>query len=457
MLETQYEKLFHAAPVPLIVTDGRGTIRLANEKADALLDGDSSKLEGLSFCDLIDQSFLKNYFGGKACTSFAEFLELYNVQHDHWIKSKEGITIYADIKAVTFESEAEQLYIWTFDPIGITRKLTYDLNERVKEQLCILNVIELCFREEDLYTTLQRCLQPIREGWQFPDAAGVRMSLRDGAVFATEGFEKTDWCLQADLRTAQDQYGLLEVCYRQQVPAYGGRIFLYEEERLINVLGQIIGTIIAHRQSNKRINEAVVNAQEEERYGLAMELHDNVQQLLTAAALNVDFLQTLPGTPSTQDVTQNLKASLTEATLELRRLSQQLAPSTDPDFPLTDKIHSLTRSMSVNNRLQAKIYVDPGVRLSEKVQLGFYRIIQEQLTNVIKYAQTSGVAITVQCEEESIVLRITDNGAGFDPRATRTGIGFENIRRRTEFLNGTLRIDSAPGQGTRVEVRIPME
>ena len=456
MLETMYKALFYSAPVPLIVTDEKGTIRLANEQADALLDNKSIPLVGLSFCDFIDQSFLKDYFRSKSFFSFEDFLAIYKIQHNHWVKGKEGITVYADIKAVTFGLGDEDFYIWTFDPIEITKKLTYDLNERIKEQLSILKVIELCFKSQDIPTSLQLCLQPIREGWQFPDVTEVRIRLDSGEEFATDEFTQTEWCLQSLIMTANERYGSLEVCYRHKVPAYGGKIFLYEEERLISVLAKLLGTFLEHWYSNKRINEAVVNAQEEERYQLAMELHDNVQQILTAASVNADFLENIHNDGTSKVAVGILKTSLSEAIKELRRLSQQLAPSVDPAFPLTEKINSLTRSMGVNGRLKAKINVDPGIVLTEKVQLGFYRIIQEQLTNIVKHAGTSEVAISIRAEAQTIILSIVDEGIGFDMGSKKDGIGFENIRRRTEFMNGSLDIVSAPGKGTRVTVQVPV-
>ncbi|HYC29930.1 MAG TPA: ATP-binding protein [Chitinophagaceae bacterium] len=456
MLETMYKELFNSAPVPLIITDQKGTIRLANAQANALLSNKAISLVGLSFCSFIDQSFLKNYLPGKPCLSFEDLFETYKVQPDHQIKSNEGISIYADIKAAAFRSENEAYYIWTFDTMETTKKLTHDLNERVKEQLSILNVIELCFQNHDIHTTLQLCLQPIREGWQFPEATEVRITLATGEQFSTDKFTKTQWSLQSEIMTANEHYGYMEVCYLYQVPADGGKIFLYEEERLIKVLGKILGTIIEHRYNSKRLNEAVVDAQEEERYQLGMELHDNVQQILAAAFLNVEFLEDISTDATHKDVVRNLKKSLTDATNELRRLSQQLAPSIDPACPLTEKINFLTKSMSVHGRLRIKINVDPGIELNEKIELGFYRIIQEQLTNIIKHAMTSEVEINIRADGQNIILSIVDKGIGFDPGSKKNGIGFENIRRRTEFMNGSLDIASSPGKGTGVTVSVPM-
>lgn len=456
MVEAMFRKLFNSAPVPLIVTDQKGTIKLVNEQADALLANKALPREGLSFWDFINHSFLKSYFRDKSCSSFEEFLELNKTQYDHWVENNDGTTIYADIKAATLELENEDFYLLTIDPIEITKKLAYELNERVKEQLCILNMIELCFKNQNVYTTLQLCLEPISEGWRFPEITEVRITLESGEEFATDRFRKTKWLLQSEIMTANKHYGCLEVCYLHNVPTYQGRIFLYEEERLIKVLARIIGTILEHWHSSKRINEAVVNAQEEERYHLAMELHDNVQQILTAASLSVALLENTSQDGQSKEAVYHLKTSLSEATKELRRLSQQLAPSVDSAFSLTEKVTSLTKSMGVNGRLKANINIDPGIALNEKIQLGFYRIIQEELTNIIKHAKTSEVEISIKAEEQNIILNIIDEGIGFDMSLQKEGIGFENIRRRTEFMNGSLNIVSAPNRGTRVTVKVPL-
>jgi len=455
MVETTYETLFQSAPVPLIITDQKGTVKLANEQAGGLLDNESLPLVGLGFFEFIDQSIFKNYFTDRPVSSFQDFLNLYDI-HANKETIEQGPPPSAHIKVASFKIGNEDFYIWTFDSTEIARKLKYDLNERVKEQLAILNVIELCFQNQNLHTSLQRSLSAIREGWRFPDLTEVRIALKSGEVFATDNFKATSWCMQTDIVSTKEHYGHLEVCYQRAVPAYGGETFLYEEERLIKVLGKIIGTIIEHWQGTKRMNEAVVNAQEEERYQLAMELHDNVQQILTAASLHAGLLQSLHSDVPSQEVTNNLKTYLSEAIQELRNLSQQLAPSVEPGIPLAEKINSLLKGMNVNGRLKAKIAIEPDIILNDKVQLGFYRIIQEQLTNIIKHAKTSEVGINIKSDMQNIILSINDEGVGFDVNSRKSGIGLENIRRRTEYMNGSLNIISAPGKGTRVTVQVPV-
>ncbi|MEO7802047.1 MAG: PAS domain S-box protein [Ginsengibacter sp.] len=222
----------------------------------------------------------------------------------------------------------------------------------------------------------------------------------------------------------------------------------------------VIGTIIDITQKaeeTKRLNQAVFDAQEKERQQLGMELHDNVQQILSASSLNLDVLKReVKGTPMADQIFRNLKNYMQEANNELRRLSQQLAPSMDPSISLKDRIRSLTDSINIGGGLNVELDIDNNTPLPEKMELNFFRIIQEQMTNIIKYADTSSAKISVRAVEDYIILRIIDEGKGFDTQLPKNGIGLENIRKRAEFMNGRSSVWSAPGEGTCVTVHVPV-
>ncbi|NEU08675.1 hypothetical protein GZH53_10165 [Flavihumibacter sp. R14] len=243
MTELLYKSFFNAAPVPLIVTDQQGEIKLINERAKAFLDNKETPFSGSNFCDFIDGSFLKEYRNAKTF-SFEDFLTAYKAEHKHWVKSKEGHHVYADINAVSFGSGNHIYYIWTLDPVEIGRKLSYDLKERVKEQLSIVDLIEVFFQNPNIKTALELSLDPIREGWQYPEVTGVRIVLGSGEEFSTENFRKTGWLLQSEIKSTNEHYGFLEVCYLTEVPAYEGSIFLPEEGTLIRLLGRVLGVFI---------------------------------------------------------------------------------------------------------------------------------------------------------------------------------------------------------------------
>jgi len=205
-----------------------------------------------------------------------------------------------------------------------------------------------------------------------------------------------------------------------------------------------------------RINKAVIDAQERERMQIGMELHDNVQQLLAGSLLTLDYVRSKVADKESLEALDNVKSYINEGITELRRLSHQLAPSMRLSGNLSEKIHALVQTMNIANTINAvEIEVDDlNIPLNEDVQLAFYRILQEQLTNILKYADATRVSIRVKRVGQQIILSIRDNGRGFDPTERREGIGFENIRRRATAMEGTLKINSAAGAGCELSLRV---
>ncbi|MGZ3845028.1 MAG: PAS domain S-box protein [Flavisolibacter sp.] len=223
----------------------------------------------------------------------------------------------------------------------------------------------------------------------------------------------------------------------------------------------IIGTIIditEQVEEEKRINKAVTNAQEVERQQISMELHDNVKQMVAASLLNIDFMKMLlKDDQTTEPVIDNIRNYMREAIEELRKISHQLAPSVDSAISLQEKIRTLINTMNVSNRLSVNYHFDnsnenPGA----DIQLAIYRILQEQFTNILKHSKASLVDVTVERRNGDICLAIADNGVGFNPVVTQSGIGLENIKRRVQVHNGRYFIETAPGKGCKLEVTIPL-
>jgi len=222
------------------------------------------------------------------------------------------------------------------------------------------------------------------------------------------------------------------------------------------VIGSLID-ITDRLQEENRLNKAVIDAQERERLEIGMELHDNVQQLMAGSLLTLDYVRS--AYDDKEEVLRtlgNIRGYISEGIGELRRLSHQLAPSMGVSSEsLSDKIHSLVESMNVGGALDVDIEVDDfEVPLVEAVQLAFYRILQEQLSNILKYAAATRVAIRVKRVGGQIILSIRDNGCGFDPGEKREGIGLENIRRRVNAMDGDLKIVSTEGEGCELSLKV---
>ncbi len=222
----------------------------------------------------------------------------------------------------------------------------------------------------------------------------------------------------------------------------------------------IIGTLVDitdRIEEERRINQAVLNAQEKERLQIGMELHDNVKQILAGSYIYLDIAQKkLDDKEAVSNILDNLKKYNTKAITELRKLSHQLAPSVEEDTVLKEKIEWLIRSLELDEKVSIAVHIDEFEKpLENGIQLNFYRILQEQMSNILKYAQASAVQINIRAIGQLVQLQVKDNGRGFDMNAKSDGIGLENIRRRVQMLNGKVEIISAPGEGCEIDVQVP--
>ena len=221
-----------------------------------------------------------------------------------------------------------------------------------------------------------------------------------------------------------------------------------------------IGTItdITDRlQEENRINKAVIDAQEKERMQIGMELHDNVQQILAGSLLRLDYTKTcLDDRPMALESLEHVKEYVNEGIHELRRLSHQLAPAMRTPERLPEKINELAGSMNTGGRLQIEVDSDAFLNPEEEeLELAIYRIIQEQLNNVVKHADAKRVSIVLREVDDGLLLSIRDDGKGFDPAERAPGIGLENMRRRAVAMGGELRILSEPGKGCELILQAP--
>jgi len=255
----------------------------------------------------------------------------------------------------------------------------------------------------------------------------------------------------------QNQYGL------RAIRKDGALVYLEMATSQIIYEGKpaLIGTMldITDRVEEEiRIGRAVNEAQESERMQIGMELHDNVKQIMAAALLTADFIKGhLTDTKLAGEQLENLKNYTKEAIDELRRLSHQLAPAINKTDSFRDQVGKLVSTLNKDNKLAITTQIPSAENiLSEAVRTAFYRILQEQLNNVLKYANATSVLISIEYYEKNCVLIIRDNGKGFDPSLRSDGIGLENIRRRAFVLGGTAKIISSPGEGCEINVTIPL-
>jgi two-component system sensor histidine kinase UhpB len=207
----------------------------------------------------------------------------------------------------------------------------------------------------------------------------------------------------------------------------------------------------------KQITEAVILAQEKERTEIGKELHDNVNQILGASNLYINTAMT------DDDMRQELLERSTElvssAINEIRKISKSLITPGLREIGLIDSIEDIIEDL---RRTKEHLVINLDLQniseeqIEDRRKLTLFRIVQEQLNNIVKHAQATRVWIRLSVEGDHIVLTVGDNGVGFDVSRHRKGVGITNIISRAELFNGKVEIQSMPGEGCVLSVGLPL-
>ncbi len=207
---------------------------------------------------------------------------------------------------------------------------------------------------------------------------------------------------------------------------------------------------------NQQLTEAIISAQETERAEIGRELHDNVNQILGASRLYLDAAKRRLESQKNKLID---KASdyILDAIEEIRKLSKSLVSPLQRQLTLETAISSLADDLMMVHNLSIKIDIGgfETENLNDKFKLNIFRIVQEQLNNIIKYANSNNITIVLLSTDAGIRIEITDDGQGFDTSQQRKGIGLSNIQSRTELYNGTMEVVSSPGEGCRLLIDFP--
>ena len=237
-------------------------------------------------------------------------------------------------------------------------------------------------------------------------------------------------------------------------------------ERIANLVTIIIESKKAEEKllkqeldKQKLIARAMVDAQEKERAEIGKELHDNINQILSTTKLYLELAK--------NDNTQRLSlinrsaGNIHNAIREIRNISRSLVPSSIGDLGLQDSITDLVESIRTTKAIHVEFYPVGEIdgQICDKVKLMLFRIIQEQVNNVLKHsgARNLIIELTLLEGENSVELSITDDGKGFNPEKVRKkGLGLSNIMSRADLFGGKVTIQSAAGDGCKLRVQIPI-
>lgn len=206
----------------------------------------------------------------------------------------------------------------------------------------------------------------------------------------------------------------------------------------------------------KQLTEATILVQEQEREEIGKELHDNINQILATVKMFLNMAK--ENEKMREDLVDRSFNNVNLAIEEIRKLSKALVAPSLGDIGLVEALEEMLEEINVSNSMDLQFInmTTPGLKISPNLELMLYRIVQEQLNNIIKYAKAKSVIITLKTDAETVFLSICDDGVGFEPEKKGKGIGLRNIRNRVEFYNGIMNINSAPTKGCILEISIPI-
>lgn len=266
---------------------------------------------------------------------------------------------------------------------------------------------------------------------------------------------------------------LVEVTKRISQGEFGARAELSSADeigRLSGAFNQMAEALQEYRtevQAKERDRTAlldrIVQAQEDERKSVARELHDHLGQSLLALLLSVQSTCSRRDA-LTDGVCSELEGRIRRLIDDVHRMAWGMRPSILDDYGLQSALDRYVQEMSAQSGLPVDIeFSEPAgaLRLPGRVEVCLYRVTQEALSNVVRHAGATRASVVVIRHAGSVALLVEDNGRGFDLESTIARgdgrMGMTGMRERVSLLGGDLAIESGPGRGTTIRVRIPAE
>jgi two-component system sensor histidine kinase UhpB len=225
-----------------------------------------------------------------------------------------------------------------------------------------------------------------------------------------------------------------------------------EVERLAQAFSKLLARIEAERRRAGRLQ---LRAQEEERKRVARDLHDEVNQALTAILLRLEALTQI-APPRLRDELAETKGLANQAMGELLQLARQLRPTALDDHGLLPAIEEQLRRFKAQHGIQTELTTEGSLDdLRSEQQLVVYRVTQEALTNVARHSRAEHVSVQIARDDGHVELAITDDGTGFEVGSEDRGLGLDGMAERARLVDGDFEVDAAPGRGTTLRLRMP--
>jgi two-component system CheB/CheR fusion protein len=237
------------------------------------------------------------------------------------------------------------------------------------------------------------------------------------------------------------------------------RMLGLERERLRSEVALAARELGRTQEELRALAGSLFTSQEDERRRVARELHDDIAQRFAMLEIESEKIGRDGGLSPEEmrDLVENLRAGITAASDEIRRIAHALHPSAIEDLGITPALRALVENYRTDEHIIVTFSaIESPASLPLDIATSLYRITQEALRNASKYAGRAHVKVLLRGASSGIRLQVTDSGEGFDPQAPRTGLGLISMEERARLMGGTLSVESKPGEGTRITVDVPV-
>lgn len=232
---------------------------------------------------------------------------------------------------------------------------------------------------------------------------------------------------------------------------------LVAEEREKREMEAELAGVRVREEMREELLRRVIHAQEDERKRIARDLHDSAGQSMASILLGLKVVSQEESLSKVRERLDDLRRIASEAAGELRRLALELRPTVLDDLGLEEAVERLLSDFEARAGMRVSLDVELGGRLSPELETIVYRVLQEALNNVAKHSGAERVRVQLRRRGGWARLRVRDDGLGFDPEGSEAvGLGLRGMEERAGLVGGRLSIRSAPGEGTTVDLEVPV-
>ncbi|MFZ4621668.1 MAG: PAS domain S-box protein [Bacteroidota bacterium] len=509
--EEQYTRIIETAMEGIVEIDHQQSIISVNESTAHILGYTSKELVGKEISALVQDP--------PSLLSMKELLfrrSSFIQNNEIKYTKKDGSSVWALTAAKTFETaqmeqrtilmlmditerkQAERNLQQRYEEISATHRLwstlaqSLQLEDRLQFALdAVLNITHFdagCIYlgengSNELILRRHRGFSPefIRDVsvWSLGDGVTGMVAQNGTATFLSDASEDTMFTTTAGAQEKIKGFASIPLFAKETVVGvlnlamHREHHFSEDQQQQLQTLGKQIGVSLENarlyenlfnrEEEVKNLTQDIIQLQEGERRRFARELHDGLSQMLTSIKLSAELtFKNLSVSDAVRRSIEQIILMSEEAQLEAKRIAYDLSPPVLEDFGLVAGVRLLAQNFERRTSIAIELDLPPSnIRFDTAIESNVYRIVQEAVGNVVKYAAASTVSIQLFVRGGMLAVSIIDNGKGFDPSLVSTergsGLGFKSMKERALILNGTIQIDSTPGRGTEIFLEIPLQ